>query len=293
MTETPAESDFEPPRAPETPRFPDEPAPSDVVRAAYALAESAADAAGVRVRDADPRDLDAVVGLFERTWGQGRSPDRAMLQAMDHAGNTVLIATESGPGVTSAAVGATLGFLGWEGGLHLHSHMNAVAPWRRSGGVGHALKLFQRAVSLDHGVTEVRWTFDPLIRRNAHVNLVKLGAEVTAFHPDFYGRLDDAITGTDRSDRFEVRWRLDSPRVLRALARGKQPTWTGEDTFALADDFESLRADDPAWAAERRTASRQAFREAFSAGLRPELTSENDYIFTADSADRDDSADRS
>ena len=259
---------------------------TDVVLAAYALAEEAAAAAGVSVRDADPRDLDAVVGLFERTWGQGRSPDRAMLQAMDHAGNTVLIATESGSGVTSSAVGATLGFLGWEGGLHLHSHMNAVAPWRRSGGVGHALKLYQRAVCLDHGVTEVRWTFDPLIRRNAHVNLVKLGAEVTAFHPDFYGRLDDAITGTDRSDRFEVRWRLDSPRVLRALAREPQPLWSGSDTFVLADDFETRRADDPAWAGERRTASRLAFHAAFAAGLRPELTPANDYIFTDESADR-------
>src|SRR3954453_8399596 len=81
-----------------------------LVREAYAQAEAAAEAAGVRVRDADPRDMDAVVGLFERTWGQGRSPDRAMLQAMDYAGTTVLIATESAPGGASVAVGATLGF---------------------------------------------------------------------------------------------------------------------------------------------------------------------------------------
>jgi predicted GNAT superfamily acetyltransferase len=256
------------------------------VREAYAQAEAAAEAAGVRVRDADPRDMDAVVGLFERTWGQGRSPDRAMLQAMDYAGTTVLIATESAPGGASVAVGATLGFLGWEDGLHLHSHMNAVAPWRRSGGVGHALKLLQRAICLDRGVTEVRWTFDPLIRRNAHVNLVKLGGEVTAFLPDFYGRLDDAITGTDRSDRFEVRWRLDSERVRRALARQSQPVWTGSETFALADDFETLRVEDPPVAARIRSASRAAFPAALAAGLRPELTTGNDYIFTADDPDR-------
>lgn len=262
----------------------------DVVREAYAQAEAAADAAGVRVRDADPRDMDAVVGLFERTWGQGRSPDRPMLQAMDYAGNTVLIATEAGPGTTSVAVGATLGFLGWEDGLHLHSHMNAVAPWRRSGGVGHALKLLQRAICLERGVTEVRWTFDPLIRRNAHVNLVKLGGEVTAFLPDFYGRLDDAITGADRSDRFEVRWRLDSERVRRALARGGQPAWSGEETFALTDDFETLRAEDAAEAARIRSASRVAFPEALAAGLRPELNADNDYVFTADDPDREPAA---
>ncbi|MET0976378.1 MAG: hypothetical protein ABWX82_11975 [Leifsonia sp.] len=257
-----------------------------LIREAYALADAAAAAAGVRVRDADPRDMDAVVGLFERTWGQGRSPDRAMLQAMDYAGNTVLIATEAGPGAASVAVGATLGFLGWEGGLHLHSHMNAVAPWRRSGGVGHALKLLQRAICLERGVDVVRWTFDPLIRRNAHVNLVKLGAEVTAFLPDFYGRLDDAITGTDRSDRFEVRWRLDSARVRRALARQSQPEWTNEGIFELAPDFETLRAEDPDLAGRLRVASRETFPRALATGLRPELTAANEYVFTRDDPDR-------
>ncbi len=64
-------------------------------------------------------------------------------------------------------VGATLGFLGWSGGLHLHSHMNAVDPAARGRGIGVALKLRQRAVCLAHGVDEMRWTYDPLIRRNA------------------------------------------------------------------------------------------------------------------------------
>ena len=80
-----------------------------------------------------------------------------------------------------------LGFLGWHDGLHLHSHMNAVDPAARGRGIGLALKLRQRALCLEHGVAEVRWTYDPLIRRNARMNLVRLGAEVIAFHPDFYG----------------------------------------------------------------------------------------------------------
>ncbi|MEJ3404281.1 hypothetical protein WDJ51_06030 [Rathayibacter sp. YIM 133350] len=255
-----------------------------VVREAFELADAAADAAGVRVRDANPGDLDAIVGLFERTWGPGRSPDRAFVQALDHAGNTVLVATEGGASGTNTAVGATLGFLGWEGGLHLHSHMNAVAPWRRSAGVGHALKLLQRAICLERGVREVRWTFDPLIRRNAYVNLVKLGAEASAFLPDFYGRLDDAITGSDHSDRFEVRWRLDSPRVRRSLAREKQPSWTGEQRFGLAEDFEQLRVEHPEQALQLRLASREAFTTKFAAGLRPELDA-GGYVFTADDPD--------
>lgn len=252
----------------------------EIVAEAVRQAEAAAEAAGVVVRTADPGDMSAIIGMFERTWGPGRSPDRSMLLALDYAGNTVLIATAGGK-----PVGATLGFLGWSDGIHLHSHMAVVVPWRRSGGVGYALKLFQRAVCLQHGVADIRWTFDPLIRRNAHFNLVKLGAEVVKFLPDFYGRLDDAVTGSDRSDRFEVKWRLDSARVDRALAGEPQPVWSFRDRLVLDVDFERLRADDPAAAERLREESRVMFRAAMARGLRPELDADNNYVFTADPAD--------
>ncbi|ANP71392.1 hypothetical protein [Cryobacterium arcticum] len=252
------------------------------VAEAYRRYDEAARAAGVSVRMAEPRDLASIIGLFERTWGVGRSPDRAMLLALDYAGNTVLLATEKGK-----TVGATLGFLGWTDGVHLHSHMAAVVPWHRGGGVGFALKLFQRAVCLEQGITEMRWTFDPLIRRNAHFNLVKLGAEVTGFLPDFYGRLDDVISGADHSDRFEARWALGSARVRRALDGRPAPHWRAEGSWALDADFERLRADDPAAAAVRREESRAVFADAFRRGLRPEVTGHNDYVFTADPGDRE------
>ncbi|MEO6200230.1 MAG: GNAT family N-acetyltransferase [Cryobacterium sp.] len=258
----------------------------ELVAAAGRHAEAAADAAGVVVRMADPADMKAIIGLFERTWGPGRSPDRSMLLALDYAGNTVLIATAGGK-----PVGATLGFLGWSEGIHVHSHMSAVVPWRRSGGVGYALKLFQRAVCLQQGVADMRWTFDPLIRRNAHFNLIKLGAEVVKFLPDFYGRLDDAVSGSDRSDRFEVKWRLDSVRVRRALAGEPQPVWSTSDRLALDVDFEHLRADDPNAARLLREESRVMFNAAMDRGLRPELNADNDYVFTADPADPADPAD--
>ena len=252
----------------------------EVVQEAVRQADAAAAAAGVTVRQAEPGDLAAVIGLFERTWGVGHSPDKSMLLALDFAGNTVLIATRAGK-----PVGATLGFLGWADGVHLHSHMAAVVPWQRGSGVGYALKLFQRVLCLRHGIADMRWTFDPLIRRNAHFNLVKLGAEVVRFLPDFYGRLDDVITGSDRSDRFEVCWRLDSPRTRRALAGERPPTWSASDSLPLDVDFERLRVDDPAEAARRREESRALFRSALSRGLRPELTGNNDYVFTTDAAD--------
>lgn len=254
---------------------------SAVVTEAHRLAAAAAASAGVSVRMADPGDLAGIIGLFERTWGVGRSPDRSMLLALDYAGNPVLLATQRGK-----PVGATLGFLGWAGGLHLHSHMAALVPWHRGNGAGYALKLLQRALCLERGVTEMRWTFDPLIRRNARFNLLKLGAEVIGFLPDFYGPLDEVISGEERSDRFEVRWALNSRRVLRALGGAPVLDWTVQSRWPLDVDFEQLRAADPHAAARRRNESRTVFAAALKRGWRPEVTTENEYVFTADAIEQ-------
>jgi predicted GNAT superfamily acetyltransferase len=271
-------------------------ASGEPVREAEALADEADRLGGVVTREARPDELDGVLTRFEATWGVGRAGDRSMLQALDHAGNTLLVAVPAPGRVDAAAelaepgeppLGATLGFLGWGGGAHLHSHMNAVAPEARGRGIGVALKLRQRAICLAHGIDEMRWTYDPLIRRNARMNLVRLGAEVSAFLPDFYGDLADAISGGDRSDRFEVRWRLTSPRVRRALARVPQPEWAAEGGLALSADFEAVRAGQPETAAELRTASRAAFAALYDGRLRPELTADGDYVFTADDPDRE------
>jgi predicted GNAT superfamily acetyltransferase len=59
--------------------------------------------------------------------------------------------------------------------------------------VGFALKLAQRAMSLDQGIQVVRWTFDPLVARNAHFNLSKLGAHCDRFRRNFYGEMGDSL----------------------------------------------------------------------------------------------------
>lgn len=270
----------------------------DEVASPEVLADASDARSGVITRQAAPNEIEAVLARFEATWGEGRGPDHSMIRALEHAGGTVLVAVADDDGGSDASttppfarpgelLGAALGFLGWNGGLHLHSHMNAVAPAARGHGIGLALKLRQRAICLAHGVGEVRWTFDPLIRRNARMNLVRLGAEVAAYLPEFYGVLGDEISGRDRSDRFEVRWRLDSPRVRRALDRRPVPAWSGRDGLALVADYERLRVDAPAEARALRAASVAAFTAAAREGLRPELDAAGDYVFTADDPDRD------
>lgn len=266
------------------------------VAEAVALADRADLGAGIITRDAGEHEIDAVLARFEATWGDGRGPDHSMIRAITHAGGTVLVAVADDEGGVDASatppfaepgelLGAALGFLGWSEGIHLHSHMNAVAPAARGHGIGLALKLRQRARCLEHGIDEIRWTFDPLIRRNARMNLVRLGAEVAAYLPEFYGVLGDEISGADRSDRFEVRWRLTSPRVRRALTGGPAPRWAATGGFALVPDYEKLRRDDAAEAARMREASVRAFTDMARQGLRPELDAAGDYVFTADDAD--------
>lgn len=262
---------------------------------AHAFADAADARSGIITRAALPDELAGVLARFDATWGEGRTLDVASLRAIDHAGNTVLLAAPAEGRADAAGellapdhppLGATLGFLGWSGGLHVHSHMNAVDPAARGRGIGVALKLRQRAVCLEHGVDEIRWTYDPLIRRNARMNLVRLGAEVMTYRPDFYGELHDAISAGDRSDRFEVRWRLASPRVGRALERMPQPAWRAEGGLPLVSDFEHVRATDARIAAALRDASREAFAPLAASGLRPELDAQGDYVFTADDPDR-------
>jgi predicted GNAT superfamily acetyltransferase len=101
-------------------------------------------------------------------------------------------------------VGASFGLL--SKGKTLHSHMTAVVAEHASKGIGSGLKQHQRAWAAEQGIEAITWTFDPLVRRNAWFNLVRLGAQVTGYEVNYYGALGDAINGNDESDRLMVRW---------------------------------------------------------------------------------------
>jgi len=102
---------------------------------------------------------------------------------------------------------------------YLYSHLAAVDPSFQGQGIGYALKMAQREWALERGFESIRWTFDPLQKINAHLNLHKLGAVGVAYHIDYYGRLDDELNAGLPSDRLEVEWPLDSRRhdILRRL----------------------------------------------------------------------------
>lgn len=173
---------------------------------AWALANDAASAAGVHLRPLTSLDdADAILRVMMATWGE--AIPRETLKALAGSGNVPWGAHDG-----DELVGYVLGWaaISPEDGLHEHSHMLAALPDRRHAGVGYALKLAQRASCLDRGIHLVRWTFDPLVARNAHLNVNKLGATCDRFHRDYYGQMPDSINAGDRSDRLVVRWTLDT-----------------------------------------------------------------------------------
>jgi predicted GNAT superfamily acetyltransferase len=184
---------------------------------AWDVARAAADRAGVSFRPMTTvDDADLINDVIQATWG-GQHLDREVVRALAVSGN-VPIAAATGDDV----IGFVLGWAGVDGdGLHVHSHMLAARPDRRHAGIGTALKLAQRAQALDQGIRVMRWTFDPMVKRNAWFNFGKLGVVADRFERSFYGEMRDAINAGERSDRFVVRWDLDrapTPRVVRAGA---------------------------------------------------------------------------
>ena len=153
--------------------------------------------------------------IFDEVWptAEGTQITANLLQALVHNGTYV-----SGVFIGEEIVGAAFAFpsVDEQRHLHLHSHMAAVKEGYRNRNIGSALKWHQRAWALEHGYEVITWTFDPLVRRNAKLNLAKLGVQVFDYFPDFYGDLPDLLNAGDPTDRVIARWELLSRRVIDA-----------------------------------------------------------------------------
>ncbi|PRB15939.1 GNAT family N-acetyltransferase [Microbacterium sp. MYb62] len=184
---------------------------------AEADAEAAQRASGLRIRLLDRIEEHAAVrALIEEVWhaGEGAPPVTAdLLSAIRVSGGYV-----SGAFDEQGLAAASLGFFGPPSQRRLHSHITGALARTRGTGIGHAMKLHQRAWALREGVETITWTFDPLVRRNAYFNIVKLGASVTDYLPDLYGAMDDAINRDDITDRALARWPLTHAGVVAAAS---------------------------------------------------------------------------
>ena len=202
-------------------------------------------------------------------------------------------------------VGGGVGFLGRD---HLHSDLVGVDPGAQSKGVGYAVKQHQRQWCAQRGIPEVRWTFDPLVARNAYFNLHRLGARAVAYLPDFYGTLSDGVNAGDRTDRLYLHWstvdtvdtvdvstteapavgnatvavdRIGGEPVVGPVARfdGRSASSRAEDVMLVAvpTDIEAVRRDDPELARRWRRAVGEVLPAALDAGYRIEGVSKDGF----------------
>jgi predicted GNAT superfamily acetyltransferase len=270
---------------------------SALAASAAATARSAADRAGVEIRLLDSvGEFEAASRLVARIWSDDdpKAP-AALLRALAHAGNFV-----AGAFSEAELVGVSIAFLGRDGDhLHLHSHITGVDPRFQNRSLGFALKQFQRSWALAHGTPSVRWTADPLVRRNLYFNLCKLGATVVDYHPDFYGPLLDGVNGAGESDRVVLHWDLASPRAVEAADQAPpEPTrrgtvivepgsdgfpvtnHSGPDTLLvwLPEDIVALRQTDPVQAEAWRKAVRAAVGGALADGYRGEAITRDGWL---------------
>lgn len=221
------------------------------------------------------------MALQRRTWGDDfrELVPPALLQIGQKMGGVAAAAF-----VGEHLVGFVFGLTGLRDGAVAHwSHMLAVDPGWRDRGIGRALKAYQRNRLRDAGVSSMYWTFDPLVARNAHLNLVRLGARVAEYVRDMYG--DNPMSRTDSvigSDRFVVAWdlgRADGPTDGRADGRAggradgpvitsvEDPLPDGTPVFvAIPEDVQSLKQQDQAAALAWRASTRRAFEHYLPRG---------------------------
>jgi predicted GNAT superfamily acetyltransferase len=220
-----------------------------------------------------------------------------MLTAAVHGGGLVVGAYEEDD-AAPRLVGFVFGFPGiykTADGPRLkhYSHMLGVHPAYRDQGLGFRLKRAQWQMVRRQGIDRITWTYDPLLSRNAYLNIARLGAVCNTYWRDFYGAMPDGLNAGLPSDRFEVDWWVGTRRVQHKLSRqrrrelsprhylaaelpmfsplGASPAGQLDDSPPLAlvevpSDFQALRRTAPELARRWRLGSRDWFEAVFERG---------------------------
>lgn len=242
---------------------------------------------GTVIRDlVSQRELAEAVRLQEETWGEDFS---------ERVPAAILMVGRKIGGVSAGAfspedrmLGFVFGLTGVRDGRLVHwSDMLAVRPEARGRHLGEALKRFQRDRCAELGVEVIYWTFDPLVSRNAHLNLNRLGAKVEEFVPDMYGADTHSRMHALGTDRFVVAWPIgtepvttpstheslaDTPVVGGASGDAPAPGAPLPDAPVVAvripQDYHALIDADIAQAGSWRSSARRAFLHYLPRGYR-------------------------
>jgi predicted GNAT superfamily acetyltransferase len=212
--------------------------------------------------------------IFDETWDLnfGTEITSNLLIAMVHSGSYL-----SGAFIDNKIVGAAFAFPATNNGLHLHSHMTAVLPEFRDKGVGYALKIDQWRWAKKKNYSYLSWTFDPLVRRNAKLNIAKLGVDISAYFPNFYGDMPDALNAGDESDRLMVSWRteIDAPKARELITKPE----TSDVLIEIPEDIVAIRSKNQSESMKWRRQVREQFTAAFEKnGKVIGFSANNEYV---------------
>ena len=212
--------------------------------------------------------------IFDKTWAMdaGTEITPNLLQAMIHSG-----AYLSGAFVDGECVGAAFAFPATTGGLHLHSHMTAVLDSFRDKGIGYALKVDQYKWAKQNNYKEITWTFDPLVARNAKLNILKLGVDISAYYPNFYGDMPDELNAGDESDRVMASLKVvgDTPTSRSVISTPDKSAVL----IAIPDDIVAIRGKDLAENLRWRRSVRDEFVSALARGGKViGFSANNEYV---------------
>ena len=204
--------------------------------------------------------------------GAGTEITPNLLQAIVHSG-----AYLSGAFIDEKCVGAAFAFPATTEGLHLHSHMTAVLYKYRDQGIGYALKIDQWNWAKKNNYKEITWTFDPLVARNAKLNLIKLGVDISAYHPNFYGDMPDALNAGDESDRVMASWKVagDQPVAKSVITNPDK----ADTLIKIPEDIVTIRSEDISENLKWRHKVREEFMRAFEKGGKVVgFSANNEYV---------------
>ena len=226
------------------------------------------------------------VQIQEEVWGpdyRERVPVAILLVAQKLAGVCAAAFAPDG-----RMLGFVFGLTGLKDGALAHwSDLLAVRKDARGAHIGERLKRYQRELCLASGLTTMYWTFDPLVARNAHLNLMRLGAHASEYVVNMYGNnTGSPLHGGVDTDRWVARWELaqDSvsdtapastsiaPPPLAPLAGGLYVVRPAlDDPSPIEEDHPSatvvrvaVPVDLDALTPDRRAAWRSATRRAFT-----------------------------
>ncbi len=173
-----------------------------------------------------PEDMQQVEAVQRAVW-PGSETDVVplhLLITLAHNGGVVLGAFPvDEQGRSGPMVGFVYGFPGLyqteEGWRLKHcSHQLGIVPEWRNQGLSYWLKRAQWQAVRHQGIDLITWTYDPLLSRNAHLNIHKLGAVCRTYLREVYGEMRDGLNVGLPSDRFQVEMWVNSSRVKRRLS---------------------------------------------------------------------------